>query len=764
MNARNLRYIKTKNSIEWISLADSKLKTKHFLSSRGIPFAETYITITTQQDLQNFSLKSIKADSFVIKPNKWSRGRGILLVHREGNQYKIQDDYWTEAEIRLHMVDILHWSFSLYGSSDIVVIEELLSPGIDFTAFCRYGLADIRVVVYNLVPVLAMVRMPTQASGWKANLDIGAYWFGINIANGEIISMYHDKKTYTHHFLPWFEWLRWKQIPFWDDILLLSSQVQMYTNIGFIGMDWVITKNGPKLLEMNARAWLKIQNVNLTPLEVRLKKVEDLKILSPEKWVEVAKTLFHTETLFSWVGKKILYLEQRWIVWDKVVSVEIDMTKKYSYVSKDVVDCLWNQQIHILTDLNVSIVLEHFEVLPSSNGKVILWMEAIGDYLINPSIYVSDRKIEHDAIWTKDIIDFDNEVYRISKKINLSSLLKPDNYFVLLDTFIHDPKWYNPIFHYHFPNAQKIESLKISLWSLREKAHEFKQAWFNIAELYIEKLAEIENKLSLVEAYRDENFEKILYFNTVLFGKTDVSTLQIAKEKVFEMKWHEKNDELILGKVLTLDQIIIRIHAYFETHSISKIPITIESGNLSRMSVSYGKEVKIHISKNAVIREREIDAILSHEIGTHFRRYLAGKEQGLKLFQFGTGYYLSDEEGFAIHRSFSHLPDGYEKNAMYVKYYLLDTVDTLSFSETVELLRTLYPEKSLESIFSDTVRLKRWITHSWTRWIQWTTYQKDKIYLDGYIRVKKWLDIWGNAEKLFFGKIKIQDLKILELL
>ena len=159
-----------------------------------------------------------------------------------------------------------------------------------------------------------------------------------------------------------------------------------------------------------------------------------------------------------------------------------------------------------------------------------------------------------------------------------------------------------------------------------------------------------------------------------------------------------------------------------------------------------------------MIREREIDAILSHEIGTHFRRYLAGKEQGLKLFQFGTGYYLSDEEGFAIHRSFSYLPDGYEKNAMYVKYYLLDAVDTLSFSETVELLRTLYPEKSLESIFSDTVRLKRWITHSWT------TYQKDKIYLDGYIRVKKWLDAWGNAETLFFGKIKIQDLKILELL
>ena len=70
MNARNLRYIRTKNSDESISLADSKLKTKYFLTSRGIPFSETYFTINNQQELYNFSLKNIKTDVFVIKPNK----------------------------------------------------------------------------------------------------------------------------------------------------------------------------------------------------------------------------------------------------------------------------------------------------------------------------------------------------------------------------------------------------------------------------------------------------------------------------------------------------------------------------------------------------------------------------------------------------------------------------------------------------------------------------------------------------------------------
>jgi hypothetical protein len=119
--------------------------------------------------------------------------------------------------------------------------------------------------------------------------------------------------------------------------------------------------------------------------------------------------------------------------------------------------------------------------------------------------------------WTKELIDFDNEVYRISKKINLSSLLKPDNYFALLDEFIKNPIDYNPVFQYHFPNNEKIDSIKDSIKNLTKKAYEFKSLGFIIAELYIEKINEIENKLFLVEAYKNENFEKISFFNSVLF-------------------------------------------------------------------------------------------------------------------------------------------------------------------------------------------------------------------------------------------------------
>ena len=95
-----------------------------------------------------------------------------MIVKKEKGNFLIQDEIWTEEEIKLHMIDILHGSFSLHGSSDTIIIEELLAPGSDFQWYCRYGLADIRVVVYNYVPIIAMVRIPTPESGNKANLDL----------------------------------------------------------------------------------------------------------------------------------------------------------------------------------------------------------------------------------------------------------------------------------------------------------------------------------------------------------------------------------------------------------------------------------------------------------------------------------------------------------------------------------------------------------------------------------------------------------------
>lgn len=385
MNARNLRYIRAKNSAESISLADSKLKTKNFLSSRGIPFAENYVILSSHQELTDFSLSSIPTDHFVIKPNKGSRGRGILIVKRGEEGYMIDGAIWTEDEVKLYMTDILHGSFSLHGSSDTIVIEELLAPGTDFAPYCEHGLADIRVIVYNFVPVMAMIRMPTISSGKKANLNQGGIGLGINIASGQIISLFQNRTIYTQIFPSEHEGLKNRMLPFWDDILLFSSQIQVYTKLGYLALDWVITKNGPKLLEINARAGLGIQNVNLAPLASRLKKIEGIKVLTPEKGVEVAKTLFHTEILSSSAGKKVLHLEQMGTIGDREVTISVDLSRNMSIVSKDIMEGMDGSSVRILTDLNVSVTLKNFDMTASHTGKVILGKDALQNYLLDPT-------------------------------------------------------------------------------------------------------------------------------------------------------------------------------------------------------------------------------------------------------------------------------------------------------------------------------------------------------------------------------------------
>lgn len=209
MNARNLKYIRTKNTGKSVSLADSKLKTKNFLSARGIPFAETYATINSGQELHNFSFDDIPENSFVVKPNHGSKGQGILIVKRlKNNMFSVGGEKWNEDQIRLHMTDTLGGSFSLYGNHDSVVIEELLTPGKEFSKYCRHGLADIRMIVYNYVPITSMVRMPTEMSGGKANLAQGGIGLGLNISDGEVVSFYQHKKNYTEVFPSGYEFLK----------------------------------------------------------------------------------------------------------------------------------------------------------------------------------------------------------------------------------------------------------------------------------------------------------------------------------------------------------------------------------------------------------------------------------------------------------------------------------------------------------------------------------------------------------------------------
>jgi hypothetical protein len=92
---------------------------------------------------------------------------------------------------------------------------------------------------------------------------------------------------------------------------------------------------------------------------------------------------------------------------------------------------------------------------------------------------------------------------------------------------------------------------------------------------------------------------------------------------------------------------------------------------------------------------------------------------------------------------------------MYKKYLVCHASSSSSFRELTRIIRELYPEKRLEQIFSDALRAKRWVMNTRKTIVG---YMKDIVYLNGYTKIKKWVDNGGKIEKMFVGKVKVEDL------
>ena len=80
-NARNLKYIKWFNTPLAKKLADSKLKTKEFLRSKGIPIPETLGILSSHDELTEEFISSLMPP-FVVKPNKGFGWKGIIVVDK----------------------------------------------------------------------------------------------------------------------------------------------------------------------------------------------------------------------------------------------------------------------------------------------------------------------------------------------------------------------------------------------------------------------------------------------------------------------------------------------------------------------------------------------------------------------------------------------------------------------------------------------------------------------------------------------------------
>lgn len=348
MNARNLQFIRPNNLRRAKRLADDKLLSKKILKHADLPVPNLIAKIRSADELEKFDWSALP-DSWVLKPNRGFGGEGILVVY---GKKKTTENTWIKADgslitiddIKTHISNILDGSYSLSGVPDIAFFEERLKLLKLFKPYSFKGIPDIRIIVYNKVPMMAMLRLPTKESGGKANLQQGGVGVGIDMASGVTTTAVFRKNTIIEYLPGTRLVLSGIRIPYWKTILSLAVRAQEVSGLGFLGADIAIDRDrGPVFLELNARPGLSIQIANLDGLLGRLQRVEGLKIKTNEKGVAVGMNLFGgeiEEEIEDISGKKIIGTVEKVKLLgreEKEIEVEakIDTGAGFSSIDKD---------------------------------------------------------------------------------------------------------------------------------------------------------------------------------------------------------------------------------------------------------------------------------------------------------------------------------------------------------------------------------------------------------------------------------------------
>jgi alpha-L-glutamate ligase-like protein len=330
INERNLKYIRPHNKKKAKKIADDKLLTKKILTKAGIPVPKLIASISNHGELEAFDWDDLPK-SFVIKPVTGLEGGGIEIFYnrdKNGNWIKADKSKVSLEQLKNLARNILDGKYSLHNTPDKVFFEERVKFHKVFKYYAYKGAPDIRIIIFNNIPTIAMVRLPNKESDGKGNLAKGCVGAGIDIATGvtttAIVGKSNPIETVPGTSLR-FAGLK---IPYWNKILRYSVEAQKATDLGFAAIDFLIDREkGPVVVELNARPGLSIQIANRDGLRWRLKKAGGLKVKSVSQGIRLGKDLFGGEIeegIENITGKQVI----GFVEWVNVYGKEKNMKEK----------------------------------------------------------------------------------------------------------------------------------------------------------------------------------------------------------------------------------------------------------------------------------------------------------------------------------------------------------------------------------------------------------------------------------------------------
>ena len=271
INSRNRNLVYRHNTKALLRLATDKLASKEALKRQGIPVPDTLFVIEGQKDINQLEQQLSQYNSFVIKPNQGSQGKGILVIRDKHHDYlSASGKPYNLDALKKHIKEILIGHHSQSGDQDSAYLEPLIEQDEYLNQICDLGLSDIRVILGKGKVISAMLRMPTQHSSGKANLHQGAIGIAINIETGITNRARYNKKSIQQHPDSQAQ-LVGIQIPYWPQIISMAIASYQAIPLGYLGVDVCFSQqDGPLILEVNGRAGLEIQNIQQQGLKEKL--------------------------------------------------------------------------------------------------------------------------------------------------------------------------------------------------------------------------------------------------------------------------------------------------------------------------------------------------------------------------------------------------------------------------------------------------------------------------------------------------------------
>ncbi len=332
------------------------------------------------------------------------------------------------------------------------------------------------------------------------------------------------------------------------------------------------------------------------------------------------------------------------------------------------------------------------------------------------------------------LVKADRELDLISSKISFYAI-NPINVEEEKKKFFAS-KTYQPQFKYT-PYRENLSKLRERISLVETDKTIVGEILEDIKKSYIDKTYLLENR---------GNNEQFTNYSKKIYGTVPKKLKRIAQDF---MGFKQEKEAPVFSSKQVVRKFRIAFLKYGFPWDVS------EKDMIANAAVKLNTK-EIFIKKDTWFSKRFVKRLIVHEIGTHVARAENGEMQPYLFFKRGLPGYLMIEEGLAVlNEELNKCSNKYILKLYAGRVLAVDYALRKGFRETFNELNKYF---SKEISFRLTLRAKRGLgdtSHP-------GACTKDLNYLKGYIALKDFISEGGDINKLYYGKIGLEHIHILE--